>query len=397
MQALTVSQVVQHLSHIIAQDEVLQDVWIQGEVSNLALFTGARRYSYWTLKDDRDTIKCACFKQLWNLPDLTNGQMVMLHGYVNLYSARSEYSFVVDEIQPVSGRGLLYEQLERLKAQLEAEGLFLETRKRPLPSFPRRLGVVTSPDTAALQDVRNVLTRRFPLVEVVLSPTPVQGDAAPAMIVRAIQRLNEIADIDVILVCRGGGSLENLWCFNDERVVRAVAASRVPVITGVGHETDFTLADFASDMRAPTPSAAAELLTPDVRELRDLLAAARAGLEGALADRLSALRADTAAAARMLGHYSPRRSIDMQRQRVDEWHQRLERDARRTITLLRERLEARRQALESANPQAALRRGYALVMREDGKLVRSVADAPPNTAVRIQLQDGSLKGRVEGT
>jgi exodeoxyribonuclease VII large subunit len=217
------------------------------------------------------------------------------------------------------------------------------------------------------------------------------------MIVRAIQRLNEIADIDVILVCRGGGSLENLWCFNDERVVRAVAASRVPVITGVGHETDFTLADFASDMRAPTPSAAAELLTPDVRELRDLLAAARAGLEGALADRLSALRADTAAAARMLGHYSPRRSIDMQRQRVDEWHQRLERDARRTITLLRERLEARRQALESANPQAALRRGYALVMREDGKLVRSVADAPPNTAVRIQLQDGSLKGRVEGT
>lgn len=395
MQALTVGQVVQHLSHIIAQDEVLQDVWIQGEVSNLALFTGARRYSYWTLKDDRDMIRCACFKQLWNLQDLTNGQMIMVHGYVNLYSARSEYSFVVDEIQPVSGRGLLYEQLEQLKARLEAEGLFLEARKRALPSFPRRLGVVTSPDTAAFQDVRNVLTRRFPLVEVVLSPTPVQGDAAPPLIVRAIQRLNEAADIDVILVCRGGGSLEDLWCFNDERVVRAVAASRVPVITGVGHETDFTLVDFVSDMRAPTPSAAAELLTPDVRELRDLLEVALNALESAMADHLAALRADTAAAARMLGYYSPQRSLDVQRQRVDEWQQRLAHDARHTIALMRERLEARRQALESVSPQAALRRGYALVTREDGTLIRSVADAPPNTAIRIQLHDGILKGQVE--
>ena len=236
---------------------------------------------------------------------------------MGVYEAGGRYQLYVDRIQP-AGLGNLYLEFERLKARLEAEGLFAPERKRSLPLFPRRIGVVTSPTAAALRDILNVLGRRYPLAEVLLSPTQVQGDAAPPQIVAALQALNERDDVDVIIVARGGGSLEDLWAFNDERVARAVAGSRIPVICGVGHETDFSLADFSADVRAPTPSAAAELVAPDRAELCAQVAGLAAALTTTLQGTIEEHRWRLAEQARALKHLSPAAQLTQARQRVDD-------------------------------------------------------------------------------
>ncbi|NUQ07394.1 MAG: exodeoxyribonuclease VII large subunit, partial [Anaerolineae bacterium] len=265
--ALSVTTLTTYIRAVFEQDNRLQDVWVQGEVSNFRRASSG--HLYFTLKDGKAAVRCVVWKstalRLRTLPK--DGDSVLAHGYVSVYEPTGDYQLYADKVRPV-GIGDLYAQFERLKAKLDAEGLFDPLRKRPLPAFPHRIGVVTSPEAAAFQDVLNVLRRRFPLAEVVLSPTLVQGADAPPQIVRALERLNRRADIEVILVCRGGGSIEDLWAFNDETVARAVAASRLPVISGVGHEVDFTICDFAADERAATPSAAAEMLTPDIAELR---------------------------------------------------------------------------------------------------------------------------------
>ena len=267
----SVSEVTAQIRTLLEQEPAFQNLYIQGEVSNFSRASSG--HIYFTLKDDSAQLGCVIWRSAAYRLDYTprSGDQVVAHGYIGVYERGGRYQFYVDRVQP-AGRGALYEEFERLKRQLEAEGLFDTVCKRPLPTFPRRIGVVTSPTTAALRDVLNVLRRRYPLAEVLLAPTLVQGETAPPGIVAALAALNAREDVDVILVVRGGGSIEDLWAFNDERVARAIAGSRLPVVSGVGHETDFTLADFAADVRAPTPSAAAEVVSVDLAEVRAAIA-----------------------------------------------------------------------------------------------------------------------------
>jgi len=285
MQIYRVSQITAYIKELFDSDYPLQDLWLEGEVSNYS--QAASGHVYFTLKDEEAQIRCVMWRSQVErqayLPQ--NGEAIIAHGRISVYEAGGRYQLYVDDIQP-AGVGLLYLQFEALKERLAAEGLFDAERKRPLPPFPRRLGVVTSPTAAALKDIVNVLRRRYPVVEVVLSPTLVQGDEAPSQIVAAIEALNEHTDVDAIIVARGGGSLEELWAFNDERVARAIYASQVPVVTGVGHETDFTIADFVADVRAPTPSAAAEVAVPDRQELRGMVESWRGRLAHLMRGRI---------------------------------------------------------------------------------------------------------------
>jgi exodeoxyribonuclease VII large subunit len=394
---LTVSEINAHIRGLLELDERLQDLWVTGEVSNLS--RAASGHCYFTLKDSGAQLKCVMWRSAAEkqskLPQ--NGDEVVAHGYVSVYDQSGMYQLYVDRVRP-TGVGDLYREFERLKLQLEAEGLFDLARKRPMPSFPQQIGIVTSADAAAFQDVQNVLRRRFPVVRVLLAPTLVQGDAAPAQIVRAITKLNTRTDIDVILVCRGGGSIEDLWAFNDENVARAIAGSRIPVISGVGHETDFTIADFAADLRAPTPSAAAEILTPDIEDLRDELRRQWRILHEAMEYTISSKRSALGEKRWALSRVSPEAKLRVYRQRLDDWTTRMDASARGRLALLRERLAGRRSALNAANPQAILARGYAIVTRtEDGTRVTSAEQgAPkPGVGITIQLHDGELVARVE--
>lgn len=397
VQAISVGDMTRYLTELVASDDILADIWIRGEVCNYRPQPNAR-YRYFSLKDANAQLNCAIFRTLWNTDTLREGMMIQAHGRLDIYAVRGTYSLIVDEFEPLSERGLLFEQLEQLKQRLSAEGLFAEERKRPLPTFPLRVGVVTSPDTAAFQDVRHVFARRFPMAHLIVSPTLVQGSDAPPQIVRAIERFYTDTQVDVVLVCRGGGSVEDLWCFNDERVVRALAACPVPVITGVGHEIDYTLVDFVADQRAPTPSAAAELLTPDIAALHQDMQDMHDRLEGAYSDSVAFWKDQLVERLRTLAFYSPQRAIDTQRRRTDDLQQQLSREMAYRLQLTRERLSARTQALEAANPQALLRRGYAMVTDEHGGLVTHISQAliNNNRQLTIQLQDGTLLVTVEG-
>ena len=389
----TVAELTGYIRDLFEGDVKLADVTVTGEISNFT--RAASGHWYFTIKDEGAQIRCAMWRSAAERQPYQpkNGDAVTAHGRVSVYEPRGEYQLYADRVRP-AGMGDLYAQFEALKARLEADGLFDAARKRPIPAVCWRIGVVTSADAAAFQDVLHVLAARFPMAEVILSATPVQGEAAPPQIAAALERLNRYAEPDVILLCRGGGSIEDLWAFNDERVARAVAASRVPVIAGVGHETDFTIADFVADLRAPTPSAAAALATPITHD--DLGAAVRGmdqRLRAALADRVDGLAADLRDSQRALGHVSPGRALITLRQRVDEWDARLARLARAGLERRRERLTARDSALHAASPQSILARGYAIVTRADGALVRRAADVAPGDPLDIRLQDGVIRAR----
>jgi exodeoxyribonuclease VII large subunit len=393
--SITVTQATAHIRDLFDRDDVLQDVWVSGEVSNMR--PASSGHWYFTLKDSNAQLRCVMWRSSAERQRVTprDGDALEVHGKVSVYEPRGEYQLYADAIRPV-GVGDLYQQFERLKAKLEAEGLFEAERKRGIPYFPHQIGVVTSPTAAAFQDILNVLARRFPLAEVILSPTMVQGDEAAPQIVRAIERLNEHTSVDVILLCRGGGSIEDLWPFNEERVARAVATSRIPVITGVGHETDFTIVDFVSDERAPTPSAAAALVTPDITEMGERLYRLDERLIGMMYDKLLALQNDLDGLQRTLKHVSPETAIRTNRQRIDDLNSRIHRQQRAFIGLLRERLQGKRSALLAASPDAILARGYAIVTRsEDGRRIVSELDARPGMGISVRLRDGEIKARVE--
>lgn len=391
--AYSIAQITQRLQDAIASAPDLNDIWIEGEVSEFRTIASSG-HTYLTLKDPvsgamiKATIWRSAAARIGHMP--RNGERVQARGDIGIYAARSEYQFNIRAVQP-AGIGDLYLEFERLKAELTAEGVFEPARKRPLPVFPSVIGIVTSKEAAAFQDVLNVLRRRFPLARVVLSPSLVQGDDAPPQIVRALDRLNARPDIDVILVCRGGGSLEDLWAFNDERVVRAVASSRLPVISGVGHETDFTLTDFAADLRAPTPSAAAEILTPDRADLQIQLNRTRADLNAAMMAALASRRDAIAAESRLLESLSPRFAVATFRQRIDDLTVRLEASARRSISARRERLRLTERTLYAASPQAILDRGYALVSDSQGVRVSSVHTTRTGDRLNIRFKDGIIE------
>jgi exodeoxyribonuclease VII large subunit len=392
----TVGELTRYVRQLIETDYRLQELEVEGEVSNLRV--PGSGHAYFTLKDEQAQLKCVMWRDAVQaqrrLP--RDGERVIALGNVGVYEAGGLYQLYCWALLPV-GEGDLYRRFLALKERLEAEGWFAPERKRPLPERPRTIGVVTGEGTAALQDVLNVIRRRYPLARVILSPTPVQGEAAPPQIVAALRAINLQPDVDLILLVRGGGSIEDLWCFNDERVVRAVAESAVPVITGVGHEIDFTLVDFAADQRAPTPSAAAELATPvTVDELGVAVERARSALEtlALMALRERRQRVDEGAGA--LQALSPLAAIEEGRGRVESLAGRASRVVSHALALRHERLEGFAKALQAMSPGAVLDRGYALVYGPDGGVLRRAADVSPGDRLHITLREGELDADVVG-
>jgi len=390
----TVSQINSYIKDLFEIDFVLQDLWIEGEVSNFS--RSAAGHAYFTLKDETSSIRCVMWRSVaarqGYLP--SNGEAILAHGHISVYEVQGAYQFYVDTLQP-AGLGTLYLQFEALKKRLEAKGLFALERKRPLPPFPRCLGVVTSPTGAALRDILHVLGRRYPLVEVILSPTLVQGDKAPQQIVAAIEALNEHTDAEAIIVARGGGSLEELWAFNDERVARAIYSSRLPVISGVGHETDFTIADFVADARAPTPSAAAEIAVPDQGELRGTLRLRRNRLVALAGRQIAERRGAVESQERVLSRLSPQAKIASHRQRIDELTRAVSASLAHQLALQRERLRGHLLRLQSLSPFATLERGYSITRQlRTGEIVKSVAQVTTGDRIETQVSDGKFEGLV---
>ncbi len=418
----------------------LPSVWIEGELSNFS--RPASGHWYFTLKDEAAQVRCAMFRQRNLLVRATprDGMQVLLRARVGLYEPRGDFQLIADHLEE-AGEGELRRRFELLKQRLAAEGLFDAARKRPLPRLPRRIGVVTSPHGAALHDVLQVLRRRFPAVPVLIYPVPVQGAGAGAQIAAMLGLASRRAEVDVLLLVRGGGSLEDLWSFNEEAVARAIVAAPFPVVVGVGHEVDFTIADFAADVRAPTPSAAAELVVPEAaawsRELGVTLRRLGLALGRSLATRRDALqRAD-----RQLARLHPSALIAQRIQRLDELHgrlgaalrtglaargqrlialraglgglspatriaslgqrmlharARLDSAQRHGLAERRGRLQASVAALQAVSPLATLERGYAIVtLAADGTVLRDATRAPAGSQIDAQLAHGRLRARVE--
>ena len=392
-QSFTVSKLTFLIRKLLEENETLQDVWVQGEISNLS--RPASGHVYFTLKDSNASLKCVMWKTSAARLSLSlrDGMEVEVHGRIGVYEVSGQYQLYADQIRPV-GEGALYQEFMRLKAMLEAEGLFDPERKRPIPELPRKIGIVTSATGAALRDMLNTLRRRLPVVEVILAPSPVQGTEAPSALVRAIQSLI-LQSPDVILLARGGGSIEDLWAFNDERVVRAVAESQVPIICGVGHETDFTLCDFAADLRAPTPTAAAELATQiTIHDLAASVSNLRSLLLTHTINIISSKRALLSSRGSQLRYLSPARLIQSERQRVDEYSRRIFWSLIHRVKLQRKHLEGDQKRLEALSPLAVLARGYAMVTRKgDGSIISRVAQASDEMKVRVS--DGELEVRKQ--
>jgi len=391
--SLSVSEITSYLRQLLESDEILRDVWVRGEISNLSQPSSG--HVYFTLKDAAAALRCVIWRTTAQRlkTDLANGSAVEVHGYISVYEPNGQYQLYIDALR-LAGEGWLYQEFLRLKARLEAEGLFEPERKRPIPARPRTIGIVTSPTGAALQDMLNTMAARYPLAEVVLAPTAVQGDEAPPAIARALNKLNRIVKPDIIILARGGGSLEDLWAFNDERVVRAVASSAAPVITGIGHETDFTLCDFAADLRAPTPTGAAVMAVPDMADLRGELRSAFTLLDGILHTRLDASRQRLMDIRRRLDQLSPRRQVQNGRQRLDDMQERMARALAAYEQLRRARLDGLQQRLHALNPLAVMQRGFAVVHSADGRLLSSVRQISIGDEVSVRMTDGSFGAQV---
>lgn len=388
----SVSELTRYLRVLLEGDPALQDVWVRGEISNLS--RPASGHVYFTIKDQGASLRCVMWRSeaaRLRLP-LQDGLAIEAHGNISVYEPSGQYQLYVDAIQP-QGEGVLYQEFLRLKQRLEAEGLFDEARKRPLPLLPRRIGVVTSPSGAALRDILNTLRRRLPLVEVVLSPSSVQGDEAVPELVAALEALNRYSKPDVILLARGGGSIEDLWAFNDERVVRAVAASEAPVISGVGHQTDFTLVDFAADVRAPTPTAAAELATP--LTLEDLLAGIERFQERLILAVESALerrKRDLQQLEARLRFVSPAHRLQMEQQRLDERIRRLTGAVAQGLEREALQLKGLERRLQALSPLAVLSRGYAILSDpQSGQPIVRLRQIVPGMHFWVSLADGRFE------
>lgn len=391
---LSVSQLTHYLRQLIESDEILQELWVQGELSNVSRPSSG--HLYFTLKDAEAAVRCVMWRNAVARLDFdpSEGVAVEAHGSMGVYEVSGQVQLYVDTMQP-AGEGALYQKFVRLKAKLEAEGLFDIETKRTLPPLPKTIGIVTSPTGAALQDMLNTLQRRYPIAEVVLSPTAVQGVDAPPAIIAALERLNREIHPDLILIGRGGGSIEDLWAFNDEAVTRAVAASEAPIISGVGHETDFTLTDFAADLRAPTPTAAAEIATPDRAELLSCVLEIASHQSTLLRERLTNLRWEGGMLINRLQQLSPHHAIRTYQQSLDEMTLRLNRAIRISLDSQRLRLANLERSLKSLNPQAVLNRGYAVVTRKkDGELVKIANQVSVDEDIHVQISLGSLDARV---
>lgn len=393
---LSVTALNNYLRELLETDEVLQDLWVRGEISN---FSRPRSgHIYFTLKDSEAQMRCVMWKQstLRLRFEPQDGMNVEVHGGMSIYAAGGQVQLYVNSMRP-AGEGLLYQEFLRLKARLEAEGLFEAEHKRPIPPLPRRIGIVTSATGAALQDMLNTLARRAPSLEVVLASTQVQGTGAAESMIAALAGLNALPDLDLILLGRGGGSIEDLWAFNDEALARAIFASRVPVITGIGHETDFTIADFVSDLRAPTPTAAAELATQVTHaELGAALRAKQQTLDQLIQNQLSQRRQALQFADLELRRLAPQARLNNAIQRQDELRARLDRAIAGQLQATSFRHAALQARLQALDPGSILRRGYAIISDgPTGKLLTSVRQMQPGQAVKLQVSDGAAAATLD--
>lgn len=382
----TVSRITFQIRKLLEEDVLLQDVWVDGEISNLSRPNSG--HIYFTLKDRSASLRCVMWKmdaaRLRVL--LQDGMAVEAHGRIAVYEPQGSYQLIVNMIRP-KGDGTLFQEFTRLKTMLEEEGLFDSSRKKLIPPLPSIIGIVTSESGAALRDMLNTIRRRMPLATVILAPTLVQGEQAPDAIVRALRSLCRM-EPDVILLARGGGSIEDLWAFNDERVVRAVADSPVPIVCGVGHETDFTLSDFAADLRAPTPTAAAELATSfTLQDLRNDLTARLEKMNDLIFGLLNEKINQFSVLCGRMRYVSPQRRVQTESQTLDDLANRSFRALENHLKLSRSSLEGAAKRLQSLNPSSVLERGYAVVVRlSDGKVVSKVDQA--ERSMKIRVSDG---------
>jgi exodeoxyribonuclease VII large subunit len=441
-QVLSIKELNRYIKLKLEGDDTLQDVWVRGEISNFTHHSSG--HMYFTLKDADSRLKSIMFasynQKLGFIP--REGTKVIARGNVSVYERDGQYQFYVTHMQP-DGIGSLYLAFEQLKKKLEAEGLFAPERKRAIPRFPKAIGVITSPTGAAIRDIIITLQRRFPMVPILLYPALVQGTGAAPSVVRGIELMNELAEVDVLIVGRGGGSLEELWAFNEEIVARAIAASRIPIISAVGHETDFTIADFVADLRAPTPTAAAELAVPHHLELKQQVyyftQRLSQGLFGQLqrrrdrlerlrrspfllnprrqllmqpAERLDRLRdrlryavRERAAAARQtslrlerrLSAFNPREQAVFARRRAETSHRRLMTAMQTLVRGKRRDLGSLARQLDALSPLKVMQRGYSLVYDEkEKKLVNSVEQVQIGDIIKVRLKDGRLQAHVWG-
>ena len=392
---LTVSQLNYYVKSVLDSDPRLNYVFLTGEISNLTDHYRSG-HIYLSLKDNKSLVRCVMFagnaRNLMFKP--AEGMKVICRGRVTLYEATGQYQYYIEDMQP-DGVGALYQAYEQLKAKLSAEGLFDEKYKKLIPHFPSTIGVITSPTGAAVQDIRNILTRRYPSVNITLCPVLVQGENAVPQLINAVEKLNEYNLCDTIIIGRGGGSIEDLWAFNDENLARAIFKSKIPVISAVGHETDFTICDFVSDLRAPTPSAAAELAVPDKQELLQYYDSQKQYLSTLIDSRISDYKNSLSQSASTLSSLSPQnklRNIESElainTHRLTSLSNQIFENKKQEISLLASRLE-------SLNPVSILKRGYSVVTKDD-KTVTSVKDVKAGDTLAIDVTDGRIISRVIG-
>ncbi len=362
--------------------------WISGEISNFT--RAASGHWYFSLKDARAQVRCVMFKGRNSLVEHMprEGDLIEARATVTLYEARGDFQLTLEYLQP-AGMGRLYEAYEQLKQRLQAESLFDQTRKKVIPAEPQKIGIVTSPDAAALRDVLTALRRRYPGIQVIIYPTPVQGKGSAELIAQAIHQAGQRQEVDTLLICRGGGSIEDLWSFNEEIVARAIAACPLPTISGVGHETDFTIADFVADLRAATPTAAAELACPDQSHLRQQVSQWQLRLMRAMQSLLQKQAQTLDYLSRRL--VSPAQQLQQQSLALQQWQHRLQLAMQHVLTAHQRRLEQLSSSLQQLSPHQVLARGYAIVQQPDGHAVTDSGQLQPQEALRLTLHRGTAE------
>ena len=390
---LTVSEVTRNIREIL--ESGFPDLWVEGEVSNVRVPSSG--HLYFTLKDKESQLKCVMFRNLnQSLKfELKDGVLVTAHGGITVYDRRGDYQLLVEVLEP-KGLGALQLAFEQLKEKLEKEGLFREERKKPIPFLPRRIGIVTSPTGAAIRDILNVIGRRFANVEIVINPVRVQGEGAAEEIAKAIRELDEMGNMDVLIVGRGGGSIEDLWAFNEEVVARAISLSRTPVISAVGHEIDYTISDFVADLRAPTPSAAAELVVAEEETLVERILSNRGRMLLAVGTYLSRLGEKVQTLYRDYGFRRFEDSLHQYSQQVDDLGESLVSRMERLLQLQRNYLESISGKLVTLGPESVINRGYSLAFKLPGReIIKDVAVIDKGDMVEVKVRRGSFISRVE--
>ena len=388
----TVTQMNSYIKNMFRQDFVLNKVIVRGEISNCKYHTSG--HIYFTLKDETGTIAAVLFAG--NAKNvgfrLENGMKVNVSGRIDIYERDGRYQLYVNSVE-AAGMGDLYRRFEQLKAELEEMGMFAQEYKKPIPAFARKIGIVTASTGAAIQDIINISRRRNPYVQLILYPATVQGDEAKYSIVKGIRRLDSMG-LDVIIAGRGGGSIEDLWAFNEECVARAIFDAATPIISAVGHETDFTIADFVADMRAPTPSAAAELAVADITGIEGAIEQYRSGLNSAMNYKLERMRMMLEQRAAKLKYLSPESKLNENRQITADYEDRLNRAIKSVVTLKRHELAIKAEKLHGLSPLTALKGGYAYVEDDGGRPVRSIGDVSPGNNIRVNVTDGIISACV---